>query len=100
MLHFLKISLTESLCVSGITLEDNGTLTIERVKKEDEGLYECIASNTEGVVKTSASVSVLGESFSHCGILTVKYKKTFPTIHPAVFTALDSQLKVCMLQIK
>ncbi|XP_030594896.1 vascular endothelial growth factor receptor kdr-like [Archocentrus centrarchus] len=45
----------------GITLGDDGILIIERVKKDDEGLYECIASNTEGVLKTNASVSVLGD---------------------------------------
>ncbi|CAK6964637.1 LOW QUALITY PROTEIN: vascular endothelial growth factor receptor kdr-like [Scomber scombrus] len=45
----------------GITLEETGNLTIERVKKDDEGLYECIASNAEGVAKTSAVVTVLGE---------------------------------------
>lgn len=45
----------------GITLGASGNLTIERVKKDDEGLYECIASNAEGVAKTSAVVTVLGE---------------------------------------
>lgn len=60
-------SLTESICVAGITLGVNGTLTIERVKKDDEGLYECEARNSEGVVKTSAIVTVLGESIRHCG---------------------------------
>lgn len=45
----------------GITLGEDGALTIERVKKDDEGLYECIASNVEGVAKTSAVVTVLGD---------------------------------------
>ncbi|XP_005467522.1 vascular endothelial growth factor receptor kdr-like [Oreochromis niloticus] len=45
----------------GITLGEDGTLIIERVKKDDEGLYECIASNTEGVLKTSALVTVSGD---------------------------------------
>ncbi|XP_061690648.1 vascular endothelial growth factor receptor kdr-like isoform X2 [Syngnathoides biaculeatus] len=45
----------------GITLGKNGTLTIERVKRDDEGLYECVASNSEGAVKTGAVVTVLGE---------------------------------------
>ncbi|KAM9835152.1 vascular endothelial growth factor receptor kdr-like [Syngnathus typhle] len=45
----------------GISLRRDGTLIIERVKKDDEGLYECVASNSEGVSKTSASVTVLGE---------------------------------------
>uniref|UniRef100_A0A8C7XR79 receptor protein-tyrosine kinase n=1 Tax=Oryzias sinensis TaxID=183150 RepID=A0A8C7XR79_9TELE len=45
----------------GVTLEEDGTLVIERVKKEDEGLYECVAQNIEGFAKTSAVVTVLGE---------------------------------------
>ncbi|KAM3612979.1 uncharacterized protein V6R79_018245 [Siganus canaliculatus] len=45
----------------GITLGEDGLLTIERVKKDDEGLYECVARNVEGVVKTSAVVTVLGD---------------------------------------
>ncbi|XP_019726842.1 vascular endothelial growth factor receptor kdr-like isoform X1 [Hippocampus comes] len=45
----------------GITLRKDGALIIERVKKDDEGLYECVARNSEGVVKTSALVTVLGE---------------------------------------
>lgn len=44
----------------GITLRD-GQLIIERVKKDDEGLYECLASNDRGSVKTSAVVTVVGE---------------------------------------
>lgn len=46
---------------SGITLKDDGTLTIERVKKDDEGMYECHASNAEGVAKTSAVITVVGK---------------------------------------
>ncbi|XP_069027319.1 vascular endothelial growth factor receptor kdr-like [Embiotoca jacksoni] len=45
----------------GVTLGDDGALTIERVKKDDEGLYECIASNVKGIAKTSAVVTVLGD---------------------------------------
>ncbi|XP_077387767.1 vascular endothelial growth factor receptor kdr-like isoform X2 [Festucalex cinctus] len=45
----------------GITLKSDGVLNIERVKKDDEGLYECMAANSEGVVKTGALVTVLGE---------------------------------------
>uniref|UniRef100_A0A8C6WFI2 receptor protein-tyrosine kinase n=1 Tax=Neogobius melanostomus TaxID=47308 RepID=A0A8C6WFI2_9GOBI len=37
---------------------DDGVLTIDRVKKDDEGLYECVATNDLGVVKTSAVVNV------------------------------------------
>ncbi|XP_034545959.1 vascular endothelial growth factor receptor kdr-like isoform X2 [Notolabrus celidotus] len=45
----------------GISLGEDGVLTIERVKKDDEGLYECVASNVEGMAKTSAVVTVLGD---------------------------------------
>ncbi|XP_060904331.1 vascular endothelial growth factor receptor kdr-like [Labrus mixtus] len=45
----------------GITLGEDGVLTIERVKKDDEGFYECVASNVEGMAKTSAVVTVLGD---------------------------------------
>ncbi|XP_051810886.1 vascular endothelial growth factor receptor kdr-like isoform X2 [Acanthochromis polyacanthus] len=44
----------------GITLGGDGALTIERVKKDDEGLYECVASNVEGVAKSSSVVTVVG----------------------------------------
>lgn len=47
--------------LSGITLKDDGTLIIERVKKDDEGIYECRASNAEGEAKTSAVITVVGE---------------------------------------
>lgn len=56
------ISYTGTFYVSGITLGQDGVLTIERVKKDDEGLYECMASNVEGTVKSSAVVTVLGKS--------------------------------------
>ncbi|KAM6923554.1 vascular endothelial growth factor receptor kdr-like [Xenentodon cancila] len=45
----------------GVTLGENGSLIIERVKKEDEGLYECVAQNDDGSAKTSAVVTVLGD---------------------------------------
>ncbi|XP_072293233.1 vascular endothelial growth factor receptor kdr-like isoform X2 [Eucyclogobius newberryi] len=41
----------------GITFGD-GVLTIDRVKKDDEGLYECVAINALGAAKTSAVVTV------------------------------------------
>lgn len=46
--------------VAGITLAGDRALTIERVKKDDEGLYECVATNVEGVARTSAVVTVIG----------------------------------------
>lgn len=48
----------------GITLKDDGTLIIERVKKDDEGMYECHASNAEGVAISSAVITVVGEYLS------------------------------------
>lgn len=42
----------------GITFGNDGVLTIERVKKDDEGIYECVAINDLGVAKTSAVVTV------------------------------------------
>ncbi|KAI2656848.1 Vascular endothelial growth factor receptor kdr-like [Labeo rohita] len=44
----------------GITLKD-GQLIIARVKKDDEGIYECRASNDGGEAKTSAVITVVGE---------------------------------------
>lgn len=41
----------------GITIE-NDVLTIERIKKDDEGIYECEAKNDLGAVKSSALVTV------------------------------------------
>lgn len=52
------------LFLAGITLRQDGLLTIERVKKDDEGLYECVASNEVGVANTSAVITVLGKSLS------------------------------------
>lgn len=54
--------MTEWLHVAGITLGTDGVLIIERVKKDDEGLYECVAKNDEGTAKTTALVTVLGKS--------------------------------------
>lgn len=40
---------------------ENNTLVIERVKKDDEGLYECRASNELGQDSTSAFIKIQGE---------------------------------------
>ncbi|KAI5105129.1 vascular endothelial growth factor receptor kdr-like isoform X1 [Silurus meridionalis] len=53
-----KIPITEG---PGITLNDSGVLIIQRVKKEDEGMYECQASNAEGVAASSAVITVSGD---------------------------------------
>ncbi|XP_078067464.1 vascular endothelial growth factor receptor kdr-like [Mustelus asterias] len=49
------------LPASGILLEaGNKTLTIERVRFDDEGEYKCKATNEKGTVETSAYIAVLG----------------------------------------
>ncbi|XP_056395092.1 vascular endothelial growth factor receptor kdr-like isoform X2 [Hyla sarda] len=45
---------------SGITLHSNNSLMIERVKKDDEGLYECHAHNEMGHTNTSAYITIRG----------------------------------------
>lgn len=50
------------LFVAGITLQEDGVLIVDRVKKDDEGLYECVAKNMEGVAKTSAYITVHGKT--------------------------------------
>uniref|UniRef100_A0A4W3HCX7 Vascular endothelial growth factor receptor 3 n=1 Tax=Callorhinchus milii TaxID=7868 RepID=A0A4W3HCX7_CALMI len=46
---------------SGIILsERNRTLTIQRVREEDSGLYRCSACNSRGCVTSAASVAVEG----------------------------------------
>uniref|UniRef100_H3DHE5 receptor protein-tyrosine kinase n=1 Tax=Tetraodon nigroviridis TaxID=99883 RepID=H3DHE5_TETNG len=45
----------------GITLSEDGVLIIDRVKKDDEGLYSCVAKNVEGSANTSASITVHGD---------------------------------------
>uniref|UniRef100_UPI00398F5E54 vascular endothelial growth factor receptor 2 n=1 Tax=Pristiophorus japonicus TaxID=55135 RepID=UPI00398F5E54 len=47
--------------VSGIVLgELNRTLTIQRLKKEDEGMYKCEACNVQGCAETYAAIAVEG----------------------------------------
>lgn len=90
------ICLTERWFVAGITLGEDGVLTIERVKKDDEGLYECIASNVEGVAKTSAVVTVVGKLFRHVEInLTMKKDQHFNVLHLQYWFL---SVKWCVLQ--
>ncbi|NWZ84150.1 VGFR4 factor, partial [Poecile atricapillus] len=49
---------------SGISMENN-TLVIERVKKDDEGLYECRASNDLGQDSTSAFIRIQGKGMQN-----------------------------------
>ncbi|XP_028669590.1 vascular endothelial growth factor receptor 3 [Erpetoichthys calabaricus] len=47
--------------MSGIVLQDsNQTLSIQRVREEDAGLYTCSACNEKGCISMSAKVSVEG----------------------------------------
>ncbi|XP_071779144.2 vascular endothelial growth factor receptor 3 [Centroberyx gerrardi] len=49
--------------MSGIQLQDsNRTLSIQRVREEDAGLYTCTACNQRGCVHSSAAVRVIGSS--------------------------------------
>ncbi|CAL8263554.1 unnamed protein product [Lota lota] len=49
--------------MSGIQLQDfNRTLSIQRVREEDAGLYTCTACNQRGCVHSSAAVQVIGSS--------------------------------------
>lgn len=55
------------LCVSaGVQLQDlNRTLSIQRVREEDAGLYTCTACNQRGCVHSSAAVRVIGKTATH-----------------------------------
>ncbi|XP_015205375.2 vascular endothelial growth factor receptor 3 isoform X1 [Lepisosteus oculatus] len=47
--------------ISGIVLQDsNQTLSIQRVREEDAGLYTCTACNQKGCISMSATVTVVG----------------------------------------
>ncbi|XP_011609065.2 vascular endothelial growth factor receptor 3 isoform X1 [Takifugu rubripes] len=49
--------------MSGVQLQDsNRTLSIQRVREEDAGLYTCTACNQRGCVYSSAAVRVIGSS--------------------------------------
>ncbi|XP_060935672.1 vascular endothelial growth factor receptor 3 [Limanda limanda] len=49
--------------MSGIQLQDaNRTLSIQRVREEDAGLYTCTACNLRGCVHSSAAIKVIGSS--------------------------------------
>lgn len=50
------------LFIAGITLGPDGVLIIDRVKKDDEGVYKCVAKNVDGIAETSASITVHGET--------------------------------------
>lgn len=80
----------QQLCsIAGITLGSDGALIIERVKKDDEGLYECVATNVEGVARTSAVITVIGRSLTPGNLLACCQKK-FPYV-TAFFAAAVSQ---------
>ncbi|KAL7981923.1 hypothetical protein Chor_000980, partial [Crotalus horridus] len=49
---------------SGISMENN-TLVIERVKKDDEGHYECQAINEMGQDSTRAFIKIEGKTLGH-----------------------------------
>lgn len=48
---------------SSILLMENGTLSIDGLKKEDEGVYQCSVANDVGKpLQKSASLRVIGET--------------------------------------
>lgn len=51
------------LCLPGVILsQDNQTLTIQRVKKEDSGRYTCTACNRRGCDASQAFLTTEGQS--------------------------------------
>lgn len=60
---------------TGILLQDsNRTLSIQRVREEDAGLYTCTACNQRGCIHSSATVSVIGEVlFIACPIIVGRF---------------------------
>ncbi len=69
-LHFLySDSEFHEFLLSGVILKrSNRVLTIQRVKKEDSGLYICTACNQQGCDSHEARITVDGECVnkSHC----------------------------------
>ena len=60
------VSLIIPCLLAGIQLQDaNRTLSIQRVREEDAGLYTCTACNQRGCVHSSAAVRVIGERHTH-----------------------------------
>lgn len=56
------MSLTLPCVGAGVQLQDsNRTLSIQRVREEDAGLYTCSACNQRGCVYSSAAVRVIGK---------------------------------------
>ena len=44
----------------------SATLTIEEAFPEDEGAYECVATNSEGKCTTKCFIKIIRKSFSRC----------------------------------
>lgn len=80
--------------LSGVQLQDsNRTLSIQRVREEDAGLYTCTACNQRGCVHSSAAVRVIGTTAAHTNIRihtqkqTVAYNRRNTWIHLRSVTA-------------
>lgn len=80
--------------IAGITLGSDGALIIERVKKDDEGLYECVATNAEGVARTSAVITVTGRSLTAENVLAI-LKNKCPYITTFLAAAVRTSRRLC-----
>lgn len=64
---------------AGVQLQDsNRTLSIQRVREEDAGLYTCTACNQRGCVHSSAAVRVIGKKATHAETHTDTHTQTTP----------------------
>lgn len=51
------------------TLQDGGNLTIARLTKEDQGLYECIAVNLVASIVTTSLLLIEGLLFGYVYVM-------------------------------
>lgn len=87
-----------SIMLPGITLKGDGTLIIERVKKDDEGIYECRASNAGGEAKTSAVITVVGEFLDDDQLFAYPYFFIHHSYYKGINCAVDCKLCTVIIQ--
>uniref|UniRef100_A0A669QT86 receptor protein-tyrosine kinase n=1 Tax=Phasianus colchicus TaxID=9054 RepID=A0A669QT86_PHACC len=79
---------------SGIILGPGSRmLFIERVKEEDEGLYQCIATNLKGSVESTAYVTVQGKTQSNLELITLTCTCVAATLFWLLLTLFIRKLK-------